>query len=102
MFLSKVFIAYDSKYGNTKLAAESIMEGIIESGKLEATIGYVKDSDSSKFLNCDTIVLGAPNHMGRPSWAMKKFIDGLAESNHKIKYVAVFDTYSGKAEWIEQ
>jgi flavorubredoxin len=97
MFLSKVFIAYDSKYGNTKLAAESIMEGITESGKLEAAIGYVKDSDSSKFLNCDTIVLGAPNHMGRPSWAMKKFIDCLADSNHKIKYVAVFDTYSGKA-----
>jgi multimeric flavodoxin WrbA len=35
------------------------------------------------------IVLGAPNHMGRPSRTMKKFVDRLAELDLKAKNVAV-------------
>jgi flavodoxin len=40
--LTKIFIAYDSKYGNTKLAAEKILDGIKEFGGIETAIGYVK------------------------------------------------------------
>ncbi|MCL5949606.1 MAG: flavodoxin domain-containing protein [Candidatus Bathyarchaeota archaeon] len=98
----KIFIAYDSKYGNTKLAAENILEGIRESGGIETAIGYVKEIDIGKVADYDAIVLGAPNHMGRPSRTMKTFIDGLAEIDLKAKNVAVFGTYSGNARPVDR
>ena len=100
--MSKIFIAYDSKYGNTKLAAENILEGIKETGGIETAIGYVKEVDAGKVADYDVIVLGAPNHMGRPSRTMKKFIDALSMQNLKAKQVAVFGTYSGKVRPIDR
>jgi menaquinone-dependent protoporphyrinogen IX oxidase len=94
--LVKVFVLYDSKYGNTKLAAEKILEGMMESSGIETEIACVKEIDPGKLADYDVLVLGAPNHMGRPSQTMKKFIDSLAEQNLKAKNVAVFGTYAGK------
>ncbi len=92
----RVFVIYDSKYGNTKLAAENILEGIKEVGGIETDIGYVKEIDIGKVADYDAIVLGAPNHMGRPSQTMKKFVGRLAEHDLKAKNIAVFGTYSGR------
>ena len=94
--LVKVFVVYDTKYGNTKLAGETIAEGIGEVEGIEAAIGYVKEIDIGKVADYDAIVLGAPNHMGRPSRTMKKFVNRLAELDLKAKNVAVFGTYAGK------
>ena len=94
--MAKVFVAYDSKYGNTKLAAENVLAGIKESGENEVGIGYVKEVDFGSLICYDAIVLGAPNHMGRPSRTMKNFVDRLASFDLKAKQVAVFGTYSGK------
>jgi flavorubredoxin len=44
----------------------------------------------------DAIVLGSPNHMGRPSRTMKKFVDSIAGLDLKAKDVAVFGTYAGR------
>ena len=81
----KVFVAYDSKYGNTRIAAESILEGMKEFGGIETAIGYVKEIDIGNLVCYDAIVLGAPNHMGRPSRTIKKFIERLAEYDLKAK-----------------
>jgi flavodoxin len=97
--LAKVFIVYDSKYGNTKLAAENILEGIREVEGIETVIGYVKEIDIGQVADYDAILLGAPNHMGRPSRTMKKFVDRLAELDLKAKNVAVFGTYSGRVRF---
>ena len=94
--LPKVFVIYDTKYGNTKLAAETIVEGIREAQGIEVSIGYVKGIDMGKITDYDAIVLGAPNHMGRPSQTMKKFVNRLAEQDLKASDVAIFGTYSGK------
>ena len=94
--LVKVFVVYDTKYGNTKLAGETIVEGIREVEGIETSIGYVKEIDIGKLADYDAIVLGAPNHMGRPSQTMKKFVNRLAELDLKAKNVAVFGTYSGR------
>jgi len=90
--LVKVFIAYDSKYGNTKLVAEKIME---DKG-IETSIGYVKEINFNELADFDTIVFGGPNHFGRPSQTIKKFVNKLAELDLKSKKVAVFGTYAGK------
>jgi flavorubredoxin len=100
--LAKVFVIYDSKYGNTKLAAEKIVDGISEFGGIETAIGYVKEIDISKVADYDAIILGAPNHMGSPSRTMKKFVDGLTEIDLKVKSVAVFGTYSGRARPVDR
>jgi menaquinone-dependent protoporphyrinogen IX oxidase len=96
MFLTKVFVAYDSKYGHTKLVAEKIVEGIKEAEGIETAIGYVKEVNLQKLADYDAIVLGAPNHMGRPSRTMQKFVDKLAEIELKAKDAAVFGTYAGR------
>lgn len=92
----KVLVVYDSKHGNTKLAAEKILEGIREVEGFEASIGYVREIETGKLAEYDTLVLGAPNHMGRPSGTMKKFVNELSESSLKAKNIAVFGTYAGK------
>ena len=91
----KIFVVYDTKYGNTKLAAEAILEGIRDVDGVETSIGYVKEIDVGKMTDYDAVVLGAPNHMGRPSQTMKKFVGRLVEAGLKTKNVAVFGTYSG-------
>lgn len=91
----KVFVFYDSKYGNTKLVAEKIAEGLKSEG-VEADLGYVKELQLDDAVCINALVLGAPNHMGRPSRTIKTFIDRLAGYDCKAQTVAVFGTYSGR------
>jgi flavorubredoxin len=91
----KVIIFYDSKYGNTRLVAEKIAEGLKSEGAT-VELSYVKEPMINGAVNVDALVLGAPNHMGRPSRTMKKFIDTLAGVDLKTGKVAVFGTYSGR------
>jgi flavodoxin len=92
----KVFIIYDSKYGNTKIAAENILENLMQAEGIEADIGYAKEVDPQKLICYDALIIGAPNHMGRPSQTIQKFIDGLGKLDLKAKNGAVFGTYSGR------
>lgn len=43
----------------------------------------------------DTILISSPNHMGRPTRSIRKFVDKLGKLNLEGKQVAVFDTYLG-------
>ena len=97
----KVLVFYDSKYGNTKLAAEKIAEGL-RSGGVEVDLGYIKEVSPEHSVDYDALVLGAPNHMGRPSQAMKKFITSLSAVGLKEKKVAVFGTYAGKVRVLDR
>jgi menaquinone-dependent protoporphyrinogen IX oxidase len=96
VILASVFVAYDSKYGNTKRAAEAIAEGIRDVAGVEASVGNVKEVDVEDIAGYDALVLGAPNHMAKPSRTMMKFVDRLVRVDLKAKYVAVFGTYSGR------
>jgi flavorubredoxin len=98
----KVFVIYDSKYGNTKTVAENILEGLKQIEGIEAVICYAKEVDFQSLVCYNALILGAPNHMGRPSWTMKKFIDTLAELDLKAKNVAIFGTYSGRKRPVDR
>ena len=91
----KAFVFYDSKYGNTKLAAEKVAEGL-RGGGAEVDLGYIKEVSPQHAVDYDMLVLGAPNHMGRPSQAMKNFINQFGPLGLTNKKVAVFGTYAGK------
>lgn len=63
----KVLVMHDSRYGNGKKVAESIAEGLRESGhEVEvAEAGQVKRLDLSGF---GAFVLGTPIRIGSPTW----------------------------------
>ena len=94
--MARVFVAFDSKYGNTKRAAETVAEGLRNVGGVEVSVAFVKEVDMSKVAEYGVLVLGAPNHMASPSRTMMKFVDRLASLDLKAKNVAVFGTYSGR------
>jgi flavodoxin len=93
--LVKVIVVYESKHGNTKLVAESIIEGISEIEGIEAVLSELKEVDLNNIANYDAILVGSPNHFGGPTRSIKKFIDKLGKLNLKGKMFAVFDTYLG-------
>jgi flavorubredoxin len=62
----------------------------------------VNEINAEEVADYDLIVLGAPNHMGRPSRTIKKFVDKLTELDLKAKYVAIFGTYAGRIRTIDR
>ncbi len=89
----KVFVVYDTKYGNTKLVAEKIVEGMREVEGIETAISDVEEVDLERVADYDAILIGSPDHWGGPVRGIKKLIDKLGKLDLKAEGVAVFDTY---------
>jgi len=94
--LAKVIVVYESKYGNTKLVAETIVEGMREAEGIETVLSELKEVDLNKIPDYDVILIGSPNHFGGPTRGVKKFIDKLDKLPLNGKLFAVFDTYLEK------
>jgi flavodoxin len=92
---ARVIIVYESKYGNTKLVAETIAEGIREVEGIETVVSEVKEVDLNRMPDYDAILLGSPNHIGGPTGGVKKFIDKLGKLPLEGKLFAAFDTHLG-------
>ncbi|MDH5450650.1 MAG: flavodoxin family protein [Candidatus Bathyarchaeota archaeon] len=93
--LAKVIVVYESKYGNTKRVAETIIAGMNEIEEVEAVLKEPKHVDPTEVLDYDLILIGSPNHVGGPTRGVKKFIDKLGKIELEGKMGAVFDTYLG-------
>ena len=96
--MPKVIVVYESKYGNTRRAAETIIEGMREVSGVEAVLSELKEVDPNQLVDYNAILVGSPNHIGGATRSIRKFIDKLGKANLKLegKQVAVFDTYMGK------
>jgi len=92
----KIIVVYESKYGNTKRVAETIIEGIREVQGAEAVLNELKEADLNKIGEYDVILIGSPNHFGGPTKSVREFIDKLEKLNLDGRHFAVFDTYLGK------
>ena len=93
--MAKVIIIYESKYGNTRLVAETIAGAMSEVSGIEITLIELKEIDLNMLNQFDAILVGSPNHMGNATKSIRKFIDGLGKVNLEGKPAAVFDTYIG-------
>ena len=93
--MAKVIIIYESKYGNTKLVAESIVEGMREVSGIATVLGELNEVDQNQLTEFDAILAGSPNHMGGATRGIRKFIDSLGKLDLEGKLTAVFDTYLG-------
>ena len=94
--MAKVIVVYESKYGNTKLAAETIMKGMNEVEGTETVLRELKEGDLNKIADYNVILIGSPNHFGGPTSSVKRFIDKLGKLDWTGRRFAVFDTYLGK------
>jgi len=88
--MTKVIVVYESKYGNTKLAGETIVEGLKGAGA-DAVISELKEVDPGQLTGFDAILIGSPTHMGGATRGIRKFIDKLGKLNLEGKLVAFFD-----------
>jgi len=89
-------VAYESRYGNSKRVAETIIEGMRLVEGVEAALSDVKDVDLGTIADYDAIVIGGPNHTSGPTRGVKKFVDKLGTRPLKDKLFAVFDTYTSR------
>jgi len=89
----KAIVVYESKYGNTKLVAENIIEGMRQIKGIEPVLSELEEVDFNDIINYNVILIGSPNHFGGPTRSIRKFIDKLGKLNLQGKLVAVFDTY---------
>jgi flavodoxin len=94
--LVRVCIVYDTRYGNTKLVAEEIAEGLREIEGIKAVISDVESADLRAHNNYDALVIGSPNHYSGPTEGVKTLIDSLSGHNFEGKVFTVFDTFVGK------
>ena len=97
--MARIIVVYESKYGNTRRAAEAIAEGAAETPGVEAVVKELKEVDPDRLAEYDAIVVGSPNHIGSPTRRIKKFIDRLGKLKLEGKMGAAFDLYlqQGKA-----
>ena len=93
--MTKVLIAYDTKYGNTKRVAELIAEGLRETEAIDVTLIDMEHEDLEDVFEYEAILVGSPNHAGRPTRTFKKFIDQLGKMDFQALPMAAFDTYLG-------
>jgi len=96
ILMAKVIVVYESKYGNTKIVAETIIEGIREAQGVETVLNELKEVDLNKIAEYDVILIGSPNHYGGSTKSVREFIDKLEKLNLERIHFAVFDTYLGK------
>lgn len=85
----------DTKYGNTKLVAETILEDIKEVEGIETAIHDIDRLKLDDLPDFDVVLIGSPNHFGRPVRGINRFIDRIGELDTGGKKSAVFDTYLG-------
>jgi flavodoxin len=90
--MSKAIVIYDSKYGNTRLAAERIAEIMRDKGDVEANIFFIEEVHLRQLPAYDIIVMGTPNHWGRLTKKFKKMIQKLEDVDISGKKIALFDT----------
>lgn len=93
--MAKAIIIYESKYGNTKLVAETIAEGMRQVAEIETVVSELKNVDQKTFAMFDAILIGSPNHVGGATMGIRRFIDKLGKLKLEGKYVVAFDTYMG-------
>jgi len=84
----KALVVYESAYGNTEKIAKAIGGAI--TGDVEVL--RVSEADPSDLKTIDLFIVGSPTYAGRPTPAIRDFINKVPESSLQGIKVAAFDT----------
>lgn len=84
--MNKVFVIYDSVFGNTEKIAQSI------AAALGTQAIPVSEVDTDQLRGIDLLVVGSPTRGFRPTEGISKLLNGLPENHLAGVSVAAFDT----------
>ncbi|MHA2359543.1 MAG: flavodoxin family protein, partial [Candidatus Thorarchaeota archaeon] len=93
--MKKAIVVYESVYGNTKMIAEAISQGINEVEGVECVIKKTGEIHTDDLRDYDAILFGCPNHNQEPALNLVRFIVRAMIVHLKAKIGAAFDTYTG-------
>ena len=86
----KALIVYDSVYGNTEKIASAIGEAITPSN--EVKVLRAGEANPSELASVDLLIVGSPTHGGRPTPAIRDFLNKVPQTSLQGTNVAAFDT----------
>jgi len=84
----RIFVVYDSVYGNTEKIAKAISASLAG----EVRVVAMSEADPTVLSASDLLIVGSPTHGGRPTPATQGFLDGIPELAAKGMKAAAFDT----------
>ena len=90
----KIWIVYDTLYGNTEQIAQTIKEGMGKGNEVE----LVK-ADKANFQDIakvDMLLVGSPTHGGWFTEPVKKFLHSIPQMGLQGKRAAAYDTSTSK------
>lgn len=93
-------VIYFSKFGNTKLVAETIGNVLEQAGGVQ-----IVNSDElvvENFDDVDLVVMGSPTHKMNLPKAVRPLFDKLPKKILKGKFFAAFDTSYRMSWWLNQ
>jgi flavodoxin I len=82
-------VVYDSQHGNTEAVARAIAGAAVRGAARAVRVGEVKPADLKAV---DVLAVGSPTLGGRPTPAIKAFLDGIPAGSLAKVRVAAFDT----------
>jgi flavodoxin len=86
--MMKTLIVYDSQFGNTEQVAKAIGDALGS----EASVIHVDSAEAEKLGEYELVIVGSPTQGGRPTPAVKAFLDRIPDGGLKGVGVAGFDT----------
>ncbi|MBN2357726.1 flavodoxin family protein [candidate division KSB1 bacterium] len=88
--MKKVYLLYDSFFGNTEKIAHTIADAL-KTG-LEVETSRVTETNLQLLNESDIVIVGAPTRVFSPSPEVKKFLKYIRRERIQGKPVAAFDT----------
>ncbi len=85
----KALVVYDSQFGNTEAIARAVAGAAPRGTARAVRVGEVTPADVAKV---DLLAVGSPTLGGRPTPAIKAFLDGIPAGSLAKVRVAAFDT----------
>ncbi|MCK5146865.1 flavodoxin family protein [bacterium] len=86
----KIFIVFDSFFGNTEKVARAMGEALGQKDQVE--LQRVADVQPSQLKDFDLLIVGSPTRAFSPSPGIKQFISKIPKSSLEGRRVAAFDT----------
>jgi len=86
----KILIIYDSVFGNTEKIAQTIGNAV--GSQKDVQILRVSDVKPEQLMGLKLLIVGSPTHGGRPTSAIRDFLNKVSESVIRGINVAAFDT----------
>ncbi|HIH44549.1 MAG TPA: flavodoxin [Candidatus Methanoperedenaceae archaeon] len=84
----KILLVHDSVYGNTEKLAKVIAGAIQPSGEVRV----LRAKDAAELGSIDLLIVGSPTQGGRPTPAIREFLNKIPANALQHTGVAAFDT----------